>query len=265
MTRDAADPFTELAPITAGEGPDSAPRDERPDAPTGAAFADWLWCGHRVYGYSSLFVWFDAAPEALARWFDGTLASLAAAPTEACPAPGPDWAIGVSGAVFSIYRYYDQPSSDAQVRAEELAIARALDAPFELVSWLVTESDMGGLDAWGRDRASLRDYLRVDATPAEREALRAWFRAEGTTEIPCARLDVDTALRALLPALGAEIAAPTLDDLRALAKSPARARLPRRVALTIARGADRDESASPLLGALDGAVSGVVRFCVGWL
>jgi hypothetical protein len=33
-------------------------------------FADWLWCGHRVWGYSSLLVWFDAPPDALARWLD---------------------------------------------------------------------------------------------------------------------------------------------------------------------------------------------------
>lgn len=228
--------------------------------------ADWMWCGHRVWGYSLLIVWFDATPEALATWFEGRLHARAATPTEACPAPRPDWEIGLDGDALFVRRSYDEPTDASQLQWERWALARALEAPFELLSWRVTETEMGGLDAWGRDRETLRAHLSPDAD--RRQALRASYRAPSTEVVPCAAPGVPEladALGPVLAALGSEpIAAPTIQHLSALARTGARARIPRRVVLSLRPGAKGDEGAFALLAALEAAVAGTVTFSISW-
>lgn len=230
--------------------------------------ADWMWCGHRVWGYSMLMLWFDAAPEAVARWFQGWLRARPASPTPECPDPRPDWEIGVDGEVLFVRRSYEEPTDAHQLQWERWALARALEAPFELLSWRVTESDMGGLDAWGRDRASLRAYLSPDADPERRAALRAAYRAPSAAVVTFTARGVPAladALRAVLPALGSvPAAAPTAEHLAALARTEARARFPRRLVLSLPPRAGSDERAFELIAALEAAVAGTVTFSASW-
>lgn len=233
-----------------------------------AAGADWMWCGHRVYGDSMLLVWFDASAEVVARWFQGALRARAASATPECPEPRPAWEIGVDGEVLFVRRSFLEPTDAYQLQWERWALARALEAPFEVLSWQVTETETGGSGASGRDRASLREYLSDDADPGRREALRAAYRAPSTRSVKWAGEGVPTlaeALGVVLPALGGvSSASPRPAELRALARSGARAQFPQRLELRLRPGADRDGAGFALLSALDAEVSGTVAFSIRW-
>lgn len=224
--------------------------------------ADWIWCGHRVWGYSLLIVTFDATPAEVAAWFAAYGRAIAATPTAEAPSPSPDWEVGVDGASLFVRRSYEQPVSSWQLQWEMHALARALDAPFAVLAWEVTESEMGGLDAWGRDVDSLRAYLDPDADDARRDTLRRWYRAqpERVVEIPRGTpLRADGALlRAVLDALGAADAETTLDALRALARSDARHGFPPRLVLSVDPGG-RDDAVWPLLSTLGRALRATMR------
>jgi hypothetical protein len=135
---------------------------------------------------------------------------------------------------------------------------------------------MGGLDAWGRDRESLRDYLALDADPERRAALKDSYRAARTQIVVLSVSDEHAAfpevaevLRAVLPALGGHAEArPTLAHLRQLTRTEARARFPRRVELQLpARFSKDGRLGNPgfeLIRALDDASYRSVSFSIRW-